>query len=177
MSLNRVFTSLVKILFAAGDWTGLNEHIVLLSKKRGQLKQGIAKLVQEAMTLIDQTPDKATKLALIETLRAVTEGKIFVEIERARLTRLYSSILEADGKTAEAADVLQQLQVETFGSMDKREKTDFLLEQLRLLIAKNDFVRAQLVSNKISTRYFEREETHVRSCFCGWGSLDECSMY
>lgn len=155
-----MFAVIVKVLRAANDWAGLNEHIVLLSKKRGQLKQGIAKLVQESMALLDETPDKPTKLALIETLRTVTEGKIFVEIERARLTRLLASIFEAEGRVAEAADVLQQLQVETFGSMEKREKTDFLLEQLRLLLAKNDFVRAQLVSNKISTRYFEKEETH-----------------
>lgn len=30
----------------------------------------------------------------------------------------------------EAADVLHELQVETFGSMEKREKTEFILEQV-----------------------------------------------
>ena len=31
---------------------------------------------------------QAAKIELIETLRAVTEGKIFVELERARLTQV-----------------------------------------------------------------------------------------
>lgn len=37
--------------------------------------------------------------------------KIYVEIERARLTMKLSKIKEAEGKLAEAADVLQELQV------------------------------------------------------------------
>lgn len=35
------------------------------------------------------------------------------------------------------------------GSMQVREKADFLLEQVRLCLAKNDFVRAQIIANKI----------------------------
>ena len=30
----------------------------------------------------------------------------------------------------EAADILQELQVETFGSMERREKVEFILEQV-----------------------------------------------
>jgi 26S proteasome regulatory subunit N5 len=41
-------------------------------------------MVQEAMTFLEKTPDKTTKLALIDTIRTVTEGKIYVEVERAR---------------------------------------------------------------------------------------------
>lgn len=33
-------------------------------------------MVQVAMGFIDQTPNNETKLALIETLRTVTEGKV-----------------------------------------------------------------------------------------------------
>ena len=34
-------------------------------------------------------------------------------------------------QVAEAAEILQEVAVETFGSMEKREKADFLLEQVR----------------------------------------------
>jgi 26S proteasome regulatory subunit N5 len=34
-----------------------------------------------------------------------------------------------------ASDLLSELQVETYSSMDRREKTQFILEQMRLLIA------------------------------------------
>jgi len=71
----------------------LNEHIVTLSKRRSQLKQAITKMVQEAYELVEKTPDLDTKLKLIETLRNVTTGKIFVENERARLTKKISGYL------------------------------------------------------------------------------------
>lgn len=123
--------------------------------------QATTKMVQEAMSHLDDTPDMDTKLELIDTLRTVTEGKIFVEVERARLTRILSKIREDEGKIEEAADILQELQVETFGSMDKREKTDFILEQMRLLLAKRDYTRTQIISKKINTRFFKEEENEV----------------
>jgi 26S proteasome regulatory subunit N5 len=48
----------------------------VLSKKHGQLKQAITKMVQVVMSFLDDTPDMETKLRLIETLRTVTEGKV-----------------------------------------------------------------------------------------------------
>jgi hypothetical protein len=126
----------------------------------------MARMVQEAMTYLDRAPSLEVRVALLETLRLVTDGKIFVETERARLTRTLARIREDEGKVAEAADVLQALQVETLGSMDKKEKTDFILEQMRLLLAKGDHVRVLLVSKKINPRYFDRaddDEVQVRS--------------
>lgn len=84
--------------------------------------------------------------------------QIYVEVERARLTRLLSKIREDEGKINEAADILQELQVETFGSMEKREKTDFILEQMRLCLAKKDYTRTQIISRKINTKFFTDAE-------------------
>ncbi|CAF4331823.1 unnamed protein product, partial [Adineta steineri] len=137
-----------------------NEHIITLSKRRSQLKQAITKMVQEAYELVEKTPDLDTKLKLIETLRNVTTGKIFVENERARLTKKLSDIYEGQGKTKEAAEILQELQVETYGTMDRREKIEFLLEQMRLCLAKHDYVRTQIISKKINTKAFEDEASH-----------------
>lgn len=58
------------------DWKLLNEQIVLLSKKHGQLKAATSKMIQEAMSYLDSTPDMETKLELIDTLRTVTDGKV-----------------------------------------------------------------------------------------------------
>ncbi|KAL0083537.1 PCI domain-containing protein [Phycomyces blakesleeanus] len=138
-STGRLLVQAVKLCHQAGDWKALNEQIILLSKKHGQLKAATTKMVQEAMSYLDTTPNKEAKLELIDTLRTVTDGKIYVEVERARVTRMLSKIREDEGKTTEAADILQELQVETFGSMDKREKVDFILEQMRLCLAKHDY--------------------------------------
>lgn len=54
----------------------MNEHVLMLSKKHGQLKQATTKMVQAVMGFLDETPDIDTKLSVIETLRTVTEGKV-----------------------------------------------------------------------------------------------------
>ena len=56
-----------------------------------------------------------------------------------------------------AADILCELQVETFGSMERREKTEFILEQVALCIEKGDWTQAGILSRKISTKYFARK--------------------
>jgi 26S proteasome regulatory subunit N5 len=80
-----------------------------------------------------------------------------VEVERARLTRLLSKMKEEEGNISEAADILQELQVETYGSMEKREKTDFLLEQMRLCLARKDFTRTLIISRKVSKKYLSSD--------------------
>ena len=54
----------------------MNEQVLLLSKKHGQLKQATTKMVQVVMGFIDDTPNQEVKLTVIETLRTVTEGKV-----------------------------------------------------------------------------------------------------
>lgn len=54
----------------------MNEQVLLLSKKHGQLKQATTKMVQTVMGFLDDTPNLETKLSVIETLRTVTEGKV-----------------------------------------------------------------------------------------------------
>lgn len=76
ISTSRVLVAIVEICFEAKNWAALNEHIVLLSKRRSQLKQAVTKMVQECCTYIDKTPDRETMIKLIETLRSVTEGKV-----------------------------------------------------------------------------------------------------
>lgn len=58
------------------------------------------------------------------------------------------------GQVDEAATVLQELQVETFGSMERREKVDFILEQMRLALRRRDFIRLQIISKKINPKVF-----------------------
>lgn len=118
-------------------------------------------MVQEACSYVDQINDMEQKLKLIDTLRTVTVGKIYVEIERARLTKKLAYIKENQGNIDEAATILQELQVETYGSMEKREKIEFLLEQMRICLLKGDFIRTQIISRKISIRAFEDESFHV----------------
>lgn len=133
---------------------------MVLTKKRSQLKAAVAKMVQECYSWIkeDKMPSKEVELKLIETLRVVTKGKIYVEVERARLTHRLAQMLEKDGDVAGAAKTMQDLQVETFGSMDRKEKVELILEQMRLCLANKDYIRTQIISKKISTRFFDGKD-------------------
>ncbi|AQK76354.1 hypothetical protein Zm00014a_008965 [Zea mays] len=129
---------IVELCYKAGAWKTLNDQIVLLSKRRGQLKQAITAMVQKAMEYIDLTPGIDTSIELIKTLSSVSAGKIYVEIERARLIKRLAKIKEEQGQIYEAADLMQEVAV-------------------RLCLDRQDFVRAQILSRKISTRVFDAD--------------------
>ncbi|XP_033336514.1 regulatory particle non-ATPase 5 [Megalopta genalis] len=155
---SQILVAIVQICMEAQNWEALNEYIVLLSKRRSQLKQAVTKMVQECCTYVDKMPDKETMIKLIETLRTVTEGKIYVEVERARLTHRLAKIKEEDGDISGAAAVMLELQVETYGSMSRLEKASLILEQMRLCLAKKDFMRTQIIAKKINVKFFKDDD-------------------
>eukprot|EP01112_Ceratiomyxa_fruticulosa_P021673 TRINITY_DN7706_c0_g6_i1.p1 TRINITY_DN7706_c0_g6~~TRINITY_DN7706_c0_g6_i1.p1 ORF type:complete len:425 (+),score=93.96 TRINITY_DN7706_c0_g6_i1:170-1444(+) len=149
---SKVCVAIVNMIGEEKRWDYLNEKLLQLSKRRGQLKMAARDFVVAAMELLDKTPDEPTRLSLIDTLRTITEGKIYVEVERARLTRMVAKLKEEKGDLAAASSILQEIQVETFGAMERREKIEFLLEQVRLVLDNHDYIRAQIISNKISRK-------------------------
>ena len=46
--------------------------------------------------------------------------------------------------------------------MEKKEKVEFILEQMRLCIAVKDYIRTQIISKKINTKFFTEDGTEVR---------------
>ena len=81
---SRLLVTIVTICKNSGDWNFLNDQVLLLSKKHGQLKQATTRMVQVVMTFLDETPSMDVKLSVIETLRTVTEGKVGFFIGRRR---------------------------------------------------------------------------------------------
>ncbi|GAA5985272.1 hypothetical protein JCM5350_005572 [Sporobolomyces pararoseus] len=162
-STSRVLISIISILYQpdspSRDLTKLNEQLVNLSKKHGQLRQATVKMVEKAMEFMNELPQGSKeKEDLISTLREITEGKIYLEVQRARITRQLSQIRESDGKTSEASELMQDLQVETFGSMERREKVDFILEQMRLLKLQEDWEKLAIVAKRINLRWLSDKE-------------------
>ena len=90
------------------------------------------------------------------------EGKQIVSILKINRFDEFSLNIfqEAEGNVSEAAKIMQELQVETYGSMERREKVELILEQMRLCLATKDYIRAQIISKKISVRFFENTEHH-----------------
>merc|ERR1712216_378602 len=137
-SVERLCVGIVGICHQCKDYAALNENIVVLAKRRGQSKTAQSKMVQEVMSYLDGFESEESAVELINTLRTVTEGKIFVELERARLTKRLCAIKEKAGEIKEACDVLNEVQIETVASMERREKAEYVLEQMRLLLENGD---------------------------------------
>lgn len=53
-------------------------------------------VLPQAMTWLDEAPTKEARIALLVALRDITDGKIFVEAERAKLTRLLAKVRQID---------------------------------------------------------------------------------
>jgi len=157
-STGKVLVAIVDICHAHKQYQALNDNLVLLSKRRSLLKEAVKQMVQRAQTLLTEgSLEYDTKIALINTILNITEGKIYLEKPRARVVLLLSKIREDAGKIDESAKILQEVQVETFSTMKVKEKTEYILEQMRLCLKKKDFVRAQIISKKINPKVFSGE--------------------
>lgn len=129
-------------------------------EKVGAQNAKVLELMDAGKRIGDEGVTEEQRMKIVELLRTVTEGKIFVEVERARVTLLLSKMLYTKGKVNEAANALQDLAVETFGSMDRREKAEFILEQMRLNYERNDLAKMAIVSKKINTKLFDNPKHH-----------------
>jgi 26S proteasome regulatory subunit N5 len=127
---------------------------MVISKRRGQQKIAITAIVEEAMKYIEEVPSESVKVALITTLKDICEGKIYVEAESAKLHLMLSQILEANGDIGGACDMIQDVHVETYGSLDKKEKAEYILHQIRINLKRKDYIRALIQSRKMNRKVF-----------------------
>ena len=159
-SSKRVLVAIANLLASQPDWTRLDEEVQTLVKKHGQSKQAITALIQEVIKLLPKAPSQDAEIATIEAIRLISEGRIYLELERAQATWILAKIeVDKFGNYAKAADLMGELQVETYGTMSMTEKIDYILEQMTLYIKKGDFTHASIVSRKIVPRYFAKEKT------------------
>ncbi|GMF02671.1 unnamed protein product [[Candida] boidinii] len=159
-SSKRLMISIVDLLVSNKDWQLLNEQMLLLSKKHGQLKASVQTMIESIVSELDQIKEEETKIEVIETIRTITENKIYVEIERARVTKIYSDILLKNGDLDKATEILCELQVETYGSMELEEKIRFILDQMILCNRKGDYVFSKILSRKVLVRTLEQFPDH-----------------
>lgn len=63
---------------------------------------------------------------------------------------------------------MQELQIETFGSMERREKVEFILEQMRLLKEQEDWEKMAIVAKKINLKWLAEKDHQVRAATSGF---------
>ena len=124
----------------------------VISKRRQQSKVAIEAIVKEAYAYLDSTPDDTVKMELATTLKDICSGKIYVEAESARLHLIVAKILESQNDIDGACAAIQDVHVETYGSIPKKEKAEYILEQMRLNFKRRDYIRALIQSRKMNTK-------------------------
>ncbi|ODO05584.1 hypothetical protein I350_04641 [Cryptococcus amylolentus CBS 6273] len=183
-STSTLLVLLARLCWSTQDLDTLNAQLTIMAKKHGQIKEAVVRMVDEAIKWLPELRARKDKgdyngkdkvdrwLELVKTLRDITEGKIFLELPRARLTGMLAAHHEALAETAPkdaqpvtakehldtAADLMSDIQVETYSSMDKREKTEFILEQMRLESQRGNWVRVRVGSRKINRVYLKDKE-------------------
>jgi 26S proteasome regulatory subunit N5 len=149
-SLKETCLHLLRLCRQINDWEKINSLLSILNKRRAQNKLAITAIVDEAMTYLDQTPSKNEKISLIKTLMTICEGKIYVEAESARLHLILAFMYEEDGDISTACATIQDVHVETYGSIPREEKAEYIFHQTRFNILNKDFVRALIQSRKMN---------------------------
>ena len=92
-------------------------------------------------TFLEQLPSREEKYKLLTSLREASEGKIFLEREYSQCTVSLCKMLEEDGRAEEGTKIIQEIQIETYGSLEVAEKLRFILYQMKLVLDRKDFVR------------------------------------
>lgn len=153
-------TLLVQLFQEKDDMKSLNAAIITITKHRQQHRKVIAALMKESMKYLEakKFADEKDYLEYLDTLRTVSAGKIYLEVEAARLTMRLAKHKEADGDVEGATKVLLEVAVETYGTMDKYEKAEFLLEQIRLTLKNKDFIRASIVAKKVDRKVIRADD-------------------
>jgi 26S proteasome regulatory subunit N5 len=70
---------------------------------------------------------------------------------------MLSKIYEANGDITAACEIIQDVHVETYGSLSKNEKAEYILEQIRINLLKKDYIRALIHSRKVNLKTIEEQ--------------------
>ncbi|KAH8584961.1 Rpn5 like 26S proteasomal regulatory subunit 12 [Cryptosporidium sp. chipmunk genotype I] len=133
----------------------LNPNFAKYNSSRKTIET-MTNLEESYRSLSYEIKDMDECLKIINTLNEITQGKIYLELERARLMLILSNIKQEGNDLKEAFKLLEDVTVETIGNMDLREKTQYVLEQMRLSLLCKDFVRLQIFAKKINPKIIEK---------------------
>lgn len=162
ISTQKIAVEIVRIFRTLGLYDDMMANLELLVKRRGQMKQVQSAAVAEAaLILSDPALSRDVIVSALVKLRAITEGKLHIELEHARFTVQLTKIYESEGNKRDACDILAAVQVETVTNMPRLEKLQVLLQQIRLCLELQDNTRAAIMSRKVNHRALGKDDVKV----------------
>lgn len=154
IKLAEICTRILQLAYDNNELTKLREFLLVLCKRRGQAKKPVVDMIELCQVkLFDKLPSRDEKYKMLHAIREACEGKMFLEREYANSTVKLVEYMEEDGKAEEGTKIIQEIQIETYGSLEVKEKVEFILYQMKLVLMRKDFVRCQILSRKISKRH------------------------
>jgi len=127
-----------------------------LTQRRNQSRESIILMVKKSLNeILPNLKNNKDSRDLLQTIIKVTEGKIFVEYEYSQAIRKMTEIYIMNNQIDEAAKLIQDIQIEAYGSLENSYKVDYILFQMQVLLEKGDYIRTLIVSNKIKRNHLD----------------------
>jgi len=129
-----------------------------LTQRRNQSRESIIFMIKNSLNeVLPNLKHEKDSRDLLQTIIKVTEGKIFVEYEYSQAIRKMTEIYLMNNQFDEAAKLIQDVQIEAFGSLENIYKVEYILFQMQVLLEKGDYIRTLIVSNKVKRNHLDDE--------------------
>ena len=149
---------ILEIIYGRNDFKNYLKLFEYLTQRRNQSRESIISMVKHSINeILPNLKNHQDSSDLLNTIIKVTEGKIFVEYEYSQAIKKMTEIHLMNNKIDEAAKLIQDVQIEAFGSLENDYKIDYILFQMQVLIEKGDYIRTLIVSNKIKRNHLDDE--------------------
>ena len=150
--------NILSIVHNRNDFPNFLRLFEYLTQRRNQSRESIISMVKNCLNdILPNLQNNKDSSDLLKTIIKVTEGKIFVEFEYSQAIRKMTEIYLMNNEIDEAAKLIQDVQIEAFGSLDNKYKVDYILFQMQVLLQKGDYIRTLIVSNKIKRNHLDDE--------------------
>lgn len=156
ISIGRILVVIVQMFFESSKLAELNENILTFAmKKHLQSEQAIGEMIRECCKFSDLIADKDQKVKLLETLRTVTNGKLYSEMERAKICQDLAGIRKLDGEIEKAIVILEGLRIDTLTTLDRKDRIEIVLQLMEMLVESKEFVKCLIVAKKINKQHLD----------------------
>lgn len=157
ISIGRILVAIVEIHFGLSKFSELNESILTFTtKKHLQSEHAIGAMLRKCCECVDLIDDRSIKMKLLETLKAVTDGKLYAEIERAKVCKELSAMRKEDNDIMNAIKTLEDLKIDTITTLDRKDKIEIILQLMDLLVESKEFVKCLIISKKINKQILDQ---------------------
>ena len=149
---------ILETLYGRNDYENFLKLFEYLTQRKNQSRESIIAMVKYCINeILPNLKTQKESSDLLNTLIRVTEGKIFVFYEYSQAIRKMTEMHIMNNEKEEAAKLIQDVQIEAFGSLESEYKIEYILFQMQVLIDKGDYIRTLIVSNKIKRNHLDDE--------------------